>query len=426
MRILQITSNDAKTGGAISVSRLCENLIEHGHKSQLLSSGNETDSDTVLRKERLLWRRGLKYMAREASDALALPFIYSPNASIILRAIEAYKPDVIHLHWTYSGRFIPLLMLPSLTRRFPLVWTFHDMYPFTGGCTASLGCERWQNGCGNCPQQKGKTDYTSMPPLKHDSTAVLWRIKRQVYSCSRFSIICPSRWMADLVRQSPILADKPIHHIANGQDTDFWKPLDKRACKLALGIAYDRKVLLVVGKSNNVFAYPGRRPVLLKALDKLRYAAPHLAQQIALIYVGEGGHKNKPEGYDVVAVQTVTSQAMLRICYNAADLLIQPTQFDNLPGTIQEALACGTPVIASNVGGVPDLVRHKENGYLARPDAPQEFADGVHCLLSDTGLRKQLSLNARRIAVEEYSYRVIAPRMTDIYGEEINSHNKQR
>lgn len=424
MKILQLTSGDARTGGAISVTRLCEMLMEHGHKCQICSYGNVTVSDTVQRIERSLWRRGLDYVARVVSDELALPRIYSPSTSIIRRAIEAYKPDVIHLHWTYGAGFIPLLMLPSLTRRFPLVWTFHDMYPFTGGCTASLDCKRWQDGCGDCPQQRGKTAYISMPPLKRDTTAVLWRIKRKIYSLSLFSIIGPSRWMTDLIRESPLLADKPIYHVANGLDIDFWKPVDKRACKIALGIAYNRKVLLFVGKPGDVFAYPGRRPVLLDALDKLQSAEPQLARQIVLVLVGEGGHKFRPDGYDVVAVQKVTSQAMLRICYNAADLLIQPTQFDNFPGTIQEALACGIPVVASRVGGIPDLVRHKENGYLARPDVPQEFADGVHCLLSDPVFWEQLSLNARRIAVEEYSYRLIAQKMADIYDEEITRHNK--
>jgi len=115
---------------------------------------------------------------------------------------------------------------------------------------------------------------------------------------------------------------------------------------------------------------------------------------------------------------------MLCICYNAADLLVNPTQFDNLPATIQEALVCGTPVVASNVGGVSDLVRHRENGYLARLDALQEFADGVLCLLSDHVLWRRLSDNARQAAIRGYHDESIAQSMVAIYEEETVRRDK--
>jgi glycosyltransferase involved in cell wall biosynthesis len=417
MRILQITSNDAKTGGAIAVTRLHEALLKQGHMSRILSFADVPVSDSVKRIERSLWWRGLDGIARRAGDTLALPNIFKPSVPMIWRAIGEFRPDIIHLHWTYSYG-LPLSMLPALTRRYPLVWTFHDMYAFTGGCTNSLNCERWQTGCGDCPQLHG-APITSMLPLRRDSTAQLWRIKRRLYEHSRFAVVGPSRWMTELVKQSPLLAGKPVNHIPNGLDVDFWKPLDRTACKLTLDIAPDNKVLLFVGKPDNVFAYPGRCAVLRQSLADLRKLMSQSAVRVTLLLVGEGGQGFTVDGYDVVAVRAVTNLTMLRICYNAADVLIDPTQFDNLPGVIQEAMACGTPVVASNVGGVPDMIRHQETGYLAQQNAPREFAIAVRDLLRDHELWSGMSQRARQVATDQFHNEVVSQKMISVYADEI-------
>ena len=422
MRILQITSNDAKTGGAIAVTRLHEALLKEGHTSCILSFADLAVSDGIKRLDRPPWWRGLDSLARRMIDALALPDIYKPSVPLIRRAIGEFRPDIIHLHWTYSHG-LPLSMLPLLTRRYPLVWTFHDMYAFTGGCTNSLNCERWRRGCGKCPQSHAGLAVSSMRPLRYDTTAFTWRLKRRLYARSRFTIVAPSRWMTELAQQSPLLVGKPIHHVINCLDCDFWKPLDKAACKIALDIEPEKRVLLFIGKPDNVFAYPGRRLVLSETLRLLQTKWPQLAGQIVLLLVGEGGQAFTLDGYQVVAVRTVTSSAMLRICHNAADLLISPTQFDNLPGIIQEALACGTPVVASIIGGIPDLVYHNENGLLACHESPQEFAEAIQRVLADSELWLYLSSCARQMAVAGYHDRLVVRSMLDVYKSEIAFYN---
>jgi glycosyltransferase involved in cell wall biosynthesis len=225
--------------------------------------------------------------------------------------------------------------------------------------------------------------------------------------------------MTELVKQSPLLVGKPVYHVPNGLDADFWKPLDRTACKLALDIAPNNKVLLFVGKPDNVFAYPGRCEVLLQSLADLRKLMPQPAFRVVLLLVGEGGQEFAVDGYDVVAVRVVTSPAMLRICYNAADLLIDPTQFDNFPGVIQEALACGTPVVASTVGGVPDLIRHQETGYLAQQNVPREFASGMQGLLRDPDLWSGMSQRARQVAIEQFHDEVVSQKTISVYTDEI-------
>jgi glycosyltransferase involved in cell wall biosynthesis len=417
MRILQITSNDAKMGGGIAVTRLHEALLKQGHTSCILSFSDMAVGNGVKRIERSLWWRGLDGIARRMSEILALPNLFKPSIPLVWRAIDEFQPDVIHLHWTYSHG-LPLSMLPALTRRYPLVWTFHDMYAFTGGCTNSLNCERWQTGCGDCPQLHGAS-ITSMLPLRRDSTAQLWRAKCWLYRHSRFTVVGPSQWVTELAKQSPLLVGQPICRVPNSLDTDFWKPLDRISCKQALDIVADQKVLLFVGKPHQIFFYPGRSSVLLQILVELREMLPQSGTPVTLLLVGAGGQLYAVEGYEVVAVGAVTSSAMMRVCYNAADLLIDPTQFDNFPGVIQEAMACGTPVVASNVGGVPDMIHHRGTGYLARADAPQEFARGIYELFSNYDLWSGISQHARRVAVEEFQDDAVSQQMTGVYANEI-------
>jgi len=417
MRILQITSNDSKTGGAIAVTRLQEALIKQGHTSCILSFADVVVSDDVKRIERPLLLRGLDGIARRVSNALALPNLFKPSVMLIWRAIAEFQPDIIHLHWTYYHG-LPLSMLPALTQRYPLIWTFHDMYAFTGGCTNSLNCDRWRTGCGDCPQLRGGP-ISSMLPMRRDSTAQLWRIKRRLYGHSRFSVVGPSRWMTELAKHSPLLMGKTVYHVPNGLDTDFWKPLDRMACKTILDIAPKSKVLLFVGKPDNIFAYPGRRDVLLQTLANLRKLIPQSTVQTTLLLIGDGGQRFKAVGYKVVAVRAVTNPTLMRICYNAADVLIDPTQFDNLPGVIQEAMACGTPVVASNVGGVSDMIRHQETGYLAQKNEPREFASGVQNLLRDPDLWSDMSRHARQLAIELFHDGVVSQKMISVYADEI-------
>ena len=422
LKVLHITSNDAKTGGAIAVARLHEALLKAGHHSHILTFADVPVGKTISRVDRSFFWRGVDAVTRRVTDLIALPYLFRFSTPAIWSAIDKIKPDLIHLHWTYSFG-IPISMLPALTRRYPLVWTFHDMWAMTGGCTNSMGCERWQSGCGNCPQWNGGLEVSSMHPLRRDSTKDAWLIKQWFFAQAEFAVICPSRWMMDEVQSSPLLKNKPTYHIPNCIDTTFWKPLDKDKCKLALDIPADKYVVLFIGKPSNVFAYPGRRGILVQTLDELARSNIELSRRIVILLIGEGGQDFVHQPYQTISVRTVTSPAMLRICYSAADVLLNPTQFDNFPGVIQEAFACGTPTVASDVGGVPDLVRHMCSGYLARPTQPREFAEGIQRILFKPDLARQLGQSARHIAVEEYDEGTIANQIADAYKNEIVRRN---
>lgn len=423
MKILQLTSNDPETGGAIAVTRLNEALRKQGHDSRILNFARAPFKNITERTEPSLLWRGLDAIARRISYYMALPEAFRPSIHISWRSINGFRPDLIHLHWAYVG-FIPIFKLPSLTRRYPLIWTFHDMWPFTGGCTNSIDCVRWRSGCGACPQLDSSSSFTTIPSMRKDKTAYAWKMKQRAYSHSRFLVVAPSRWMAQLARNSPMLNPDSIHHVPNCLDTHFWKPLEKKACKMALNISPEKKVLLFIGKPDNLFAYPGRREMLEQTLRELKKIYSQLVRKMVVVLVGKKGRSFELDGFDIIPMETVTSAAMMRICHNAADVLFDPTLFDNLPCIIQEAMSCGTPVIASNVGGISDLVQHMETGYLCHPNSPREFADGISFLLTDQRTWTCLSQNARQKAVNEYDDQIIYERMIIIYTEENANYAK--
>jgi len=339
-----------------------------------------------------------------------------PSFRLWRRAVDAFCPDVVHIHWTYSSGTPPLISLPSLAADYPLVWTFHDMWAFTGGCTNSKGCERWMTGCGSCPILAAGEITGAMRPMPRDLTALQWRVKHWALSGTPMTIVAPSAWMANLVRQSPIVNRAEIVCVPNPLDTGFFRPRSKTAARQLLGLPPDRLVLFFIGKPHDVFFYEGRVPLFVEAVQLLRRAAPALADRLSILVVGGRGEELLGEcGLPGVAVGAVSDELLLTACLSAADLMVNTTQFDNLPGVVQEAMSCGTPVVASDVGGLRDMLDGGASGLLADPRSSQAFATAIETALADPSLREALAHRARAKAVEHYDNGAVAPAMLSVY-----------
>jgi hypothetical protein len=207
VKVLHLTSDDSRTGGAKALHRLHVALLGAGVDSRVLLGADEDKSDTERHMPRpFLWRLADKPV-RMVEGCTGLHGAARPSFRLWRRAIDAFQPDVVHLHWTYSGHSVPLAQLRSLSTSYPLVWTFHDMWAFTGGCTNSKGCERWTIGCGSCPILAAGEVTGAMLPMPRDLTALQWRVKRWALSGTQMTVVAPSAWMADLVRLSPFLAE---------------------------------------------------------------------------------------------------------------------------------------------------------------------------------------------------------------------------
>jgi len=416
VRVLHVTCNDACTGGAKAVHRLHVALLGAGVDSRVLLGADEDKSDTERHMPRpFLWKLADKPV-RMVEGCTGLHGTARPSFRLWRQAIDACQPDVVHLHWTYSGHSVPLLNLRSLAAAYPLVWTFHDMWAFTGGCTNSKGCERWITGCGSCPILAAGEVTGAMLPMPRDLTALQWKVKRWALGDVRMTIVAPSAWMAGLVRQSPIVNHAEIAHVPNPLDTSFLRPRPKTEARRLLGIPRDGLVLFFIGKPHSVFFYEGRISLLVRAVQLLHDSNPTLAERLSVLVIGGRGEELLTRcRLPGLALGAVSDERLLADCLSAADLMVNTTQYDNLPGVVQEAMSCGTPVVASDVGGLSEMLDGGTAGVLADARSPRSFARAIESVLVDDGLREALAARARARAVECYDNSAVAPAMLSVY-----------
>ena len=265
--------------------------------------------------------------------------------------------DVINLHWVENMLSLQGLETLVSTGK-PIVWTLHDQRPLTGGCHYTAGCEGFiDNNCHQCMQLK--YDKFNLP-TKH------LLAKRAILQDANIAIVTPSKWLAEQARQSILFKDKPIFVVPNSVETEIFAPLNKRLAKEALGINPDA-VVLMFGAQN---ANERRKGIetLLSAVRLLfksrRYQELANGGKLAITLVGTTDHALTALPIPVHNFGAINDDKLLAQIYSASDVFLLPSYEDNLPNTMLEAMACGTPVIGFDIGGIPDLVRHNETGYL--------------------------------------------------------------
>lgn len=324
-----------------------------------------------------------------------------------LPLLTPQPPDVIHCH-NLHGRYFDLRALPSLSTRFPLILTLHDMWPLTGHCAHAVTCERWLTGCGNCP------DLSAYPALRRDGTADNWRRKRDIYARCRLHVATPSRWLMEHVRRS-ILAPTVISNrvIPNGVDLDVFHPGERAAARRRLDLPASHAVLLFSG-------YNARRNSW-KDYDTLRSAVRLVSERrigrpVLFVVLGEGGEAEPLADGEICFVPFVDDPRSVADYCRAADICVHAARADTFPNTVLEALACGTPVVATATGGIPEQVnslmacasdssggRAASTGILTPPGDPFAMAAALHRLLMDEPLRRRLGEAAAADARERFS-----------------------
>jgi len=333
------------------------------------------------------------------TDRLDLQYVLYPSSFAVTWDPWLRTADVVQLHITH-GSYFSHTALPLISRRLPVVWVQHDMWAFTGHVGYSYDCERWRFGCGSCPY------LDEYPPLRHDTSAFLWRVKRAAYRRSRLTLVAPSRWLARLTAESPLLGGFPVHHIPYGVDTERYQPRDRAFARRELGLAEDRPVVLYAA---------ARLDDRRKGAALLREAVGHLADvDFEFVVLGETAPDlDRP----VRALGWLDDEGRIALAYAAADVYVLPTLADNLPNSLLEAAAAGVPSVSFDVGGVSDVLRHRETGYLAREADAEDLARGLRELLADADLRARLGAAARDLAVREFPLELQVRRYEQLYEE---------
>lgn len=403
LSVVHFSTADNEGGSGRSAYRIHSGLRSLGHSSRMLVGRKVTDDsdvDTVYRGE-------LGRLADRAADmataSFGMQYQYFPSGHRVVRHRWVRDADVIQLYNTHGGYFSQR-MLPRLSRSAPIVWRLSDMWPVTGHCAYAGSCEQWKTGCGNC------CSLDNYPPLKRDTASFLWNQKRHLYSSSRITVVAPSSWTESIAQASPLLREKEIVRIPNGLDLKTFYQRDRSAVRAKVGLTDDMVALLFV--ANEVNDNERKGSAELVAAMKLLGSTPNLR----LIVAGLGGEKLQREiPQQIIDLGYLQSDAELAEAYSAADAVIAPSMQENLPNTILEAMACSTPAIAYDTGGIRDAVIDGQTGFLVSRGDRQGLADAVAQLASGAEHCRGLGAAARQLVEREFSADVQARRFESLY-----------
>ena len=416
MKVLLVNTKEGAGGAGIAARRLLHALQHHGHEAQMMVRLRETDDSAVLSLPSAMWGRTcfimerLGVVLRNRGSRQRLFAIDPGTWGTDLRCTEAFRrADVVHLHWINQGMLSLKGLGQLLETEKRIVWTLHDMWPFTGICHHADTCGRWLENCGEC--------RLLQHPSAHDLSYDTFCRKRDAYARGRLHIVTCSDWLANLARQAPLLAGCDIHSIPNPLDTDFYQPGDKLAARQRLGIPCETRLLLFV--AYKVTDEMKGSSYVRRAMEQLVTQDADLRGDSAPLGIALVGHGAETMAQSIPAptypYEYVSNEALMRDLYQAADLLVMPTLMDNLPNTVAEAMACGTPVVAFRIGGLPQMICHDEDGYLADYKSLPDFVEGIrHILLAPH--YDAYSQAARRHAVEAYSEAEVVRRYLEVYG----------
>ena len=391
LSVLHFSAADVLGGSARSAYRIHAALRARGHTSRMLVGqrlSDDPDVDTVWsgRLGRLADR-----LANEVTQRSGHQYMFLPSTGRVLAHPWVAQAKVFQLYNTHGGYFATH-MLPPLSERAPIVWRLSDMWPMTGHCSYAGACERWRQGCGQCP------DLAVWPAIGRDTTAQLWRMKDALYARSRITVVAPSSWTERLAHESPLLARFPVRRIPNGIDLDAFQPRDRAAARAALGIDARARVILFVAHGLDANARKGSEDAIA-ALGRL---GPRPDTQVLL--AGEGGESWAARiPFPVRRLGFVREDAHLAEVYASADVLLAPSRVENLPNTVLEAIACGLPVVATDAGGMRDAVLDGRTGWLMPIGDAQALAAGLARVLEDEAMRLRMSAEARVLAEQEFS-----------------------
>ena len=403
MRVMQINFSDSSGGAARSTLRLHQGLQRIGVDSTMLVLMKTTSDPTVVSLRGL----GADFMRRKAWDVNRLPTRPYRNRDRHASWSVNWLPytchwshidaDLVHLHWIGAGT-VPVPSWPTFRR--PVVWTLKDSWAFTGGCHIPHECRHYEDRCGHCPLLGSSRAV--------DLSRLSWHLKARALSKMKPVIVTPSTWLANSARRSNLLKNARIEVIPNPLDLELFSPAAKEVSRATLGLPLHKK-LVAFGAFNAELDLNKGYDLLKEALTKV-----DSTYEVVLFGVSE-----RPSGMtqETHPLGTIRDDSRLAMLFSAVDALLMPSRSENLPNTIIESLACGTPVVAFRVGGIPELIEHRENGYLAEPFDTTDLARGIAWVLEDVERHAQLRASSRAKAEREYELTHIARRYQALYND---------
>ena len=416
LKVVHLNTYDGNGGAGRACMRLNRALLSKGIDSKIAvhykfgkNPQIETFNSNLIQKaytaatiiaERILAKRFLK--------PGRTPFSFAWFGRSVIHHPDVKNADIIHLHWVNHDFLNPSHLAEIAKLNKPVAWTFHDSNAFTGGCHVRYTCDHFKRQCGDCPLLKNASP--------NDISHQIWRQKKEAYHVLNFTIIAPSAWMGNSVRESSLMIGKDIMQIPNTLETDVFKPIDKSEARKQLDLPVDKFIFLSGFMPSRKDLHKGTS-YLLESLALLKKRADITADRIELVIFGNRNTDDMPDfPFKTCFLGTINDDEKLAACYSAADAFLIPSLEDNLPYTVMESLACGTPVIAFTTGGIPDMVQHEYNGYLAAYRSAESFADGMEWIIKHPE-KEKLQQQSRQTVMDNFEENIIADKHIKLYFE---------
>ncbi len=407
MRILIVNTSERTGGAAVAANRLMKALNNNGAKAKMLVRDKETETLTVVplpHSPRLrwhfLWERLVIFCRLHFSRQHLFEVDIANAGYDITKLPEFQEADVIHLHWVNQGMLSLKGIQKILQSGKPVVWTMHDIWPATALCHVTLGCQHFTSKCGNCRLLPGGGS-------SHDYSTTIWQRKQRMLADENIYFVACSHWLESEAKRSALLKGQKITSIPNPIDTRIYKRGNKQEARQRLGLPLDKKLILFASQ---------RVTNVNKGMDYLIEACRQLQISDAAVVI-LGGHAEEvvsqlsleayPLGY-------VNDEQRIVDVYHAADVFVLPSLSENLPNTIMEAMACGVPCVGFKVGGIPEEIDHRRNGYVAEYRSAEDLARGICWILTEADY-EELSKNAVQKVVQNYSQQSVASKYLDVY-----------
>ncbi|MDB4924286.1 glycosyltransferase family 4 protein [Mucilaginibacter sp.] len=416
MKVTLINTSDGDGGAAAACMRLLNALDSQNVDARLLVEYKQSNDDRIegiannfitnlKAKFDFLYERLPFMFFHEKDKSVRFAFSTAPTGVSIHNRQIVRDADILHLHWINSG-FLSIADLKGLVDTGkPIVWTLHDMWEFTGGCHYAGTCDNFMRECGNCPFLRD--------PGENDISRKGWHRKAKMYADAKnITIVTCSQWLAGVAKQSSLLKDFRIESIPNPIDVELFSPQNNIVAREKRGINPAAKIILFGAANIN----DRRKGInyLIEALNILKTDYPQNEKTEVVIF-GKNNHFDVTQlPFKVHELSLITSQEELSEIYGMVDVFVTPSLEDNLPNTVMEALACGTPVVAFNTGGIPEMVDHQQNGYLAEFRSAADLAKGLDEILNTTDAAT-LSANARQKVLDNYTNEKVARQYIDLY-----------
>ncbi len=417
MKILLLNTDDYTGGAAIACRRLLKALSQITNvNSSLLVQEAKSGQEGVVQlnntwlSKKLAWVRfvleRIYFLFYEKSIEVRFLFNAGRFGIDISQNQLVKNSDIIHLHWINFG-FLSIESIKKLGKTGkPIVWTLHDMWAFTGGCHHSGDCENYQNVCGNC------TKFLRNPS-KYDLSNQIWQEKRDQFAECKLIIVTCSGWLSDRARKSSLFKNYKVEVIPNPIDISIFKPLELKIAKSKLNLDLDKKYILFASMS--IKSIGKGYPFFKEAMDIFTNVNKGNNINLELLIFGKANESDFVGlPLKVNFLGQLTDQEQIINAYNAASVFVIPSLEENLPNTIMESMACGTPVVGFDIGGIPEMIDHKQNGYLAKYKFADDLAAGIYHVLYEADY-DELSRNARQKVVDNYSEEVVAKQYVELY-----------